>query len=101
MTASEIVAELKRHGWSDEAIFRLPAPVMADWFRERGHDDVADRLAGTTDFIAARVRDHVWMNTSVDTQIKLWPYILDVKGAMDDAMRDVERRKLTQKQRQT
>lgn len=100
MTTSEIVDELKRHGWSDESIFRLPAPVMADWFRERGHDDVADRLAGNTDFITARVRDHVWLNTSVDTQLKLLPYVLDIKCAMDDAMRSVEHRKLTQKQRQ-
>jgi hypothetical protein len=78
VTASEIADELKRHGWSDEAIFRLPAPVMADWFRERGHDDVAERLAGTTGFIAARVRDHVWLNASEQTKRKLLQFIREV-----------------------
>jgi hypothetical protein len=89
MTIPEAIEAMRRNvGQPDEAIFRLPAPVMADWFRERGHDDVADRLAGTADFIIVRVRDYVWLNTSEQTKRALLPFIREVYRQLASARRN-------------
>jgi hypothetical protein len=80
------VVELTGAGWSDEAIFRFPAPLMADWFRERGHEAIADALASPTDMCANNIRDQIWLNASDSTRQALLPYIRSVREQMEQAI---------------
>lgn len=85
MSAAECLDKLIAYGWTFLAVFRCPAVVLSDWFRERGHDDTADALAAPRCEFVCKLRDECYMRAPWGEQRDgIRQYVREVVGTMPE-----------------
>ena len=80
MTAAECLERLLACGWTHEAVFRCPAGVLSDWFREQNEESVADKLAEPVGLLICKLRDECYLRAPWEQHDGIRRYIRQTVG---------------------
>lgn len=65
-------------GWTHEAVFRCPAAVLSDWFRERNEEEIADALADPISVLLVGLRDATYEDATGRQLVAIRKYVREI-----------------------
>lgn len=69
-------------GWTHESVFKCPAGILADWFRDRNEEVIADALAEPVGTLIWSLRDAAYEGAPVRQSMAIQKYAREYVAEM-------------------